>query len=204
VGQTMEEYRESIRPQAEIMAKRNLIISEIYRQEGISINDTEIDERIDRMLGIQPGTAEAGGEAMAEEQTEGEEAEGESLVEAHADEAEAHDHDLDHEQEHLEHEHEHHEHDHDHNHSQGEPASNADTMRALRDMMKSGSGRAVLESQILQEHSIERLLAIARGEEVPDRPAPKEEAAPVAEGTPVAEISEEPASEEASADEAAA
>jgi hypothetical protein len=48
-------------------------------------------------------------------------------------------------------------------------------MHALRDMMKSGSGRAVLESQILQENSIARLLAIVRGEEVPERPAPKVE-----------------------------
>jgi FKBP-type peptidyl-prolyl cis-trans isomerase (trigger factor) len=99
-----------MRPQAEIMAKRNLLISEIYRQEGISVTDEEIDERITRMVG---------------EETE----------------------------------------------------ESADTVRALRDMMKSGSGRAVLESQILQEKSIARLLAIVRGEELPERPAPKEESA---------------------------
>src|SRR5690606_25883379 len=49
------------------------------------------------------------------------------------------------------------------------------TMNALRDMLKSGSGRSVLESQILQENSIARLLAIVRGEELPERPAPQEE-----------------------------
>jgi hypothetical protein len=55
--------------------------------------------------------------------------------------------------------------------------ANPDTVNALRDMMKSGSGRAVLESQILQESSIARLLAIVRGEEVPPRPEPKAPAA---------------------------
>ena len=58
MGQTVEQYRDSMRPQAEIMAQRNLIISEIFRQEGISVTDEEIDERIDRMLGIQPGTTQ--------------------------------------------------------------------------------------------------------------------------------------------------
>ena len=145
MGQTVEQYRDSLRPQAEIMAKRNLVISEIFRQEGITVTDEEIDERISKMLG-----EELGGE------------------------------------------------------------DGADTARALRDMMKSGSGRAVLESQILQESSINRLLAIARGEEVPDRPAPKAEgettedttgaeAAPEAESAPAAEATEGDATQEESA-----
>jgi trigger factor len=150
MGQTVEQYRDGLRAQAEIMAKRNLIISEIFRQEGISVTDEEIDERINRMLGINTGAAEAGSEASPE----------------------GHSHD---EHDHEGHDHEEHDHDdHDHEgHDHG--ADNADTMHALRDMMKSGSGRAVLESQILQENSIARLLAIVRGEEVPERPAPKVE-----------------------------
>lgn len=208
VGQTMEEYRDSIRPQAEIMAKRNLVISEIYRQEGISISESEIDERIDRMLGIQPGAAEAGSEAAAEEEASGEEADVEAAgtedadsesVEAHDVEAHEHDHEHDHDHDHHHHEHDH---EHDHNHDHGEPANNADTMRALRDMMKSGSGRAVLESQILQEHSIERLLAIARGQEVPDRPEPKAEEVAVAESAPV-EAAESSAAETSTDEDAA-
>jgi hypothetical protein len=65
-------------------------------------------------------------------------------------------------------------------------------MRALREMMMSGSGRAVLESQILQESSIARLLSIVRGEELPPRPEP------------VAETAQDEAGSESSADASAA
>ncbi len=67
MGQTIEQYRDSMRPQAEIMAKRNLIISEIFRQEGISVTDEEIDERINRMLGVELGAANAANEIVADE-----------------------------------------------------------------------------------------------------------------------------------------
>ncbi|MCC6457474.1 MAG: trigger factor [Caldilineaceae bacterium] len=142
MGQTIEQYRDSMREQAELMAKRNLLISEIFRQEGITVTDEEIDERITRMVG---------------EDSEGSE-------------------------------------------------DSADTMRALRDMLKSGSGRSVLESQILQENSVARLLAIVRGEELPERPAPKAEAEESETEEPAADesaTSEEPAAaaDEASADE---
>ena len=145
MGQTVDQYRDSLRPQAEIMAKRNLLISEIFRKEGITVGEDDIDQRIDNMLGTQ-ATSEV-----------------------------------------------------------------ADTVRALRDMMKSGSGRAVLESQILQENSIKRLLAIVRGEELPALPEPAAEAS--AESTPEAASEEatteadataEAATEEAAKDESAA
>jgi trigger factor len=185
MGQSIEQYRDSLRPQAEVMAKRNLLISEIFRQEGISVSDEEIDERINRMLGITPTTSEA--EDITDIET------AEAVIEASLDDdveddehehddddeydVEANDHDDD---EHDHHHHEGHDHDHDHDHDHTghtHAANDADTMRALRDMMKSGSGRAVLESQILQENSIARLLAIVRGEEVPPRPEPKAEVA---------------------------
>jgi trigger factor len=108
MGQTVEQYRDSIREQAELTAKRNLLISEIYRLEGIEATDEDIHARVDEIVGV---------EAM-----EGEEA--------------------------------------------------AESAQAFRNMLLSGSGRAVLESQILQEKSVARILAIARGEEVPP-PAPK-------------------------------
>lgn len=186
MGQSVEQYRESIRPQAEIMAKRNLLISEIFRQEGITVTDEEIDARIDRMLGITnntENTTESEAEIAADEELALEVVE--AALEDEADEGEDHDHEgHDHD-----HDHEGHDHDHDHEgHNHG--ADNADAMRALRDMMKSGSGRAVLESQILQEASIERLLAIVRGDELPERPAPK------------AADAEEPAASEEATEEA--
>jgi hypothetical protein len=76
-------------------------------------------------------------------------------------------------------------------------------MRALRDMMKSGSGRSVLESQILQEASIERLLAIVRGDELPERPAPKAPEEPAPEIAAEAAATEEVAAEEVASEEAA-
>ena len=140
MGQTVEEYRDSMRAQAEVMAKRNLLISEIFRKEGISVSEEDIDQRISTMLGDQANSEDA-----------------------------------------------------------------ADTVRALRDMMKSGSGRAVLESQILQENSINRLLAIVRGEELP--PVPEPVAAAEAESAPEAAAEAEASSEateEAATDESAA
>jgi hypothetical protein len=172
IGQTVDDYRDSIRPQAEIMAKRNLLISEIFRQEGITVSDAEIDERINRMLGIPASDASAteaatdpNAEAVTEDVTENvTESDAETAtVEASTAEVE-HDHDHDHD----------HDDDDDHDHDlELDGAANADTLHALRDMMMSGSGRAVLESQILQESSIARLLAIVRGQEVPPRPEPK-------------------------------
>jgi trigger factor len=178
IGQTVDDYRDSIRPQAEIMAKRNLLISEIFRQEGITVSDAEIDDRINRMLGIPASDAsatEAATDASAEATTENiAETVTENVTESDAETATVEASTAE-----VEHDHEH-EHDHDddddddHDHDlELDDAANADTLRALRDMMMSGSGRAVLESQILQENSIARLLAIVRGQEVPPRPEPK-------------------------------
>ena len=199
MGQTVEQYRDSMRPQAEVMAKRNLLISEIFRQEGITVSEEEIEERIDRMLGI--GTVNSVVDAAA--------------VDAETDEAVATEEDTDDAtddatdeaapemaatDEQAETEDAHHDHDHDHDHA-APPAADPDTMRALRDMMKSGSGRAVLESQILQENSITRLLAIVRGEEVPPRPELVAEEVAPSEAAPE---TSDAASEEAPADESAA
>jgi trigger factor len=106
VGQNIEEYRESLRPQAEIVAKQNLVISELYRVEGIEVTEEEIEARIQTMLGDNSGDTEN------------------------------------------------------------------ESMRAFAEMMRAGSGRSILESQILQEKALQRLLAIARGEELPERPEP--------------------------------
>jgi trigger factor len=126
IGQSLEEYRDSLREQAELIARRNLVISELYRQEGIEVTDEDIDARVDRMLG-----------------------------------------------------------------SNGDEDS--DSARALRDMMRSGAGRSILESQILHDKALDRLLAIVRGEELPERPV-----AAAAEASPAAE----PAAEETTVAEA--
>ena len=112
IDQDMQQYRDSLRETAERIARRNLVISELYRLEGIEATEADIDTRISAMLG--------------EENPEG-----------------------------------------------------AESNRALRDMMRNGPGRAVLESQILNDKALDRLLAIVRGEELPPLPEPVAETAAV-------------------------
>jgi FKBP-type peptidyl-prolyl cis-trans isomerase (trigger factor) len=69
-----------------------------------------------------------------------------------------------------------------------------DTSQQLATMFRHESGRAILESQLLREKSVERLLAIARGkgDEAP-APAAAAEDAPT-EAAPAAEETESTAS----------
>ncbi len=129
IGQSMEEYRESLREQAEIAARRNLVISELYQLEGLEATDEDVEERIQSMFG-------------------------------------------------------------DVNEEQAEAAE------AYRNMMRSDAGRAILGSQILQQKALDRLLAIVRGEEVPE-PVRKTDAA--AEGDAPAETAQSTAADDATA-----
>lgn len=174
VGQTREQYRDSLREQAELIARRNLVISELYRQEGIEVTDEDIDRRIDAMVGAGTATSAApeGVEESAAEHVEasgdelgGEAAEGSVETEsARAENAEV----ASAEAESVEAE-----------NAEAENSENAwqesDSARALRDLMHSGAGRAILESQILHDKALDRLLMIVRGEELPEIPAPKAE-----------------------------
>ncbi len=101
-GQDMEEYRESQREDAEKIAQRNLVISEILQSEFVFATDEDIEEKI----------AEFVGEASEDEEAQ-----------AQAD--------------------------------------------ALASMLRSGPGRPMLETQILQEKALDRILEIVRGEELP-------------------------------------
>jgi trigger factor len=93
----------------------------------------------------------------------------------------------------------------------GEEAPEDESNQNLADFLRSGPGRAILESQILRQKALDLLVAIARGEEVPPPPAadmsdtsgPSEpsEAAP-AESAPEA-ASETPAETDAEASAAA-
>jgi len=101
-GQSIEQYRESVREQAVKMAERNLVISELWKLEQIKVEDEDIEAKIIEIVG-QPE-------------------EGEELEES---------------------------------------------QQGLADMLRA-SGRSILEAQILQEKSLDRLLAIVRGEDVPE------------------------------------
>ncbi|MCB0045247.1 MAG: trigger factor [Caldilineaceae bacterium] len=84
-GQDMDEYREGLREQAEIAARRNLILSELLAKEYIRVDDEDLDARVAEILGDELADAIeelALEEAVAEDLVAGEEA----LEEAVADE----------------------------------------------------------------------------------------------------------------------
>ena len=92
-GQTPEQMRAGLRPQALQQAERNLVISEVLRTENLTNSEEEIEQRINTLLaGNDPETA-----------------------------------------------------------------------GQLANMFRQESGRAILESQLLREKAINRILAIARG-----------------------------------------
>lgn len=62
-NQNMEEYRERLRPEATKIARRNLVLSEIVKQENLQVSDAEIEEQIKAMVG---GPAAEDGEDGAE------------------------------------------------------------------------------------------------------------------------------------------
>ncbi len=100
VGQTLEDYRERLRPDAQKLAERNLILSEILRTESLQATDAEVEERIIAMLG-------------------------------------------------------------------GEEAAKTESAQSVLEQLRDGSSRAMIESQVLREKALQRLLAIVRGQEVP-------------------------------------
>jgi trigger factor len=105
-GQTLEEYRERLRPEAKKLAEQNLILSEVLRAEKLTVPEEEFEARIQEIAGSQEGASD-------------------------------------------------------------------ESARGLADMLRNGPGRSIVESQILREKALKRLLAVARGEEVPPLPEPE-------------------------------
>lgn len=51
-NQNMDDYRERLRPEATKIARRNLVLSEIVKQENLTVADEEIEEQIRTMVGV--------------------------------------------------------------------------------------------------------------------------------------------------------
>ena len=51
--QSEEEYREQARPEATKIALRNLVLSEVIKQEGIEATDADIEQHIQQMVGVE-------------------------------------------------------------------------------------------------------------------------------------------------------
>lgn len=66
-NQNEEEYREQIRPDATKIALRNLVMSEVVKQESFEIDDAEIEGRIKQMVGVdEDGNINESGAALAD------------------------------------------------------------------------------------------------------------------------------------------
>ncbi len=66
-NQSEEEYREQMRPDATKIALRNLVMSEVVKQESFEIDDAEIEERIKLMVGVDgDGNINESGAALAD------------------------------------------------------------------------------------------------------------------------------------------
>jgi trigger factor len=49
LGKTEEQYREELKPTAEIRLKRGLALNQIVKQENLSVSDEEVEQQIDRL-----------------------------------------------------------------------------------------------------------------------------------------------------------
>jgi trigger factor len=49
LGKTAEQYREELKPTAEIRLKRGLALNQLIKQENLSVSDEEVEQQIDRM-----------------------------------------------------------------------------------------------------------------------------------------------------------
>ncbi len=51
-NQDLEQYRENVRPNATTIALRNLVLSEVIKQEAFEVTDEEIEARVRQMIGV--------------------------------------------------------------------------------------------------------------------------------------------------------
>lgn len=100
VGQSLEDYRARLRPDALKLAERNLVLSEILRTEALQATDEEVEARILTMIG-------------------------------------------------------------------GVEAAQTESAQSVAEQLRSGASRPIIESQVLREKALNRLLDIVRGKEVP-------------------------------------
>lgn len=69
----------------------------------------------------------------------------------------------------------------------GEENMGDEAAQSVAELLRSGGGRAILESQLLREKALDRLVARARGEEIPEPPAASADAGAAAADTTPAE-----------------
>jgi trigger factor len=66
LGKTEEQYREELKPTAEIRLKRGLALNEIIKVENLSVGDEEVEQQIDRMAAVYGPQAQEARKALAQ------------------------------------------------------------------------------------------------------------------------------------------
>lgn len=69
LNKSVEEYREELRPTAEIRLKRGLVLNQIIRNEGLSVSDDEVTARIEAMAAAYGEQADAARKAFSSEES---------------------------------------------------------------------------------------------------------------------------------------
>ena len=138
-GQSMEQYRAGIEPQAKEIALRNLVLSEIIRAEQLRVSDEELAARAARIASQDFSEVEDSEEV--EDIEDADEADtDESDIEATDDTEDT---------------------------GEADAGGHGDEINSVVEFFTQGGGRNMLLSQMLTEKAIDRVLAIARGEEIP-------------------------------------
>jgi trigger factor len=68
LGKSEEQYREELKPTAEIRLKRGLALNEIVKQEQLSVDDEEVEQQIDRMAAVYGPQAQEARKALSQPQ----------------------------------------------------------------------------------------------------------------------------------------
>ena len=68
LGKTDEQYREELKPTAEIRLKRGLALSELVKRENLSVSDEEVEQQIDRMAAVYGPQSKEARQALAQPQ----------------------------------------------------------------------------------------------------------------------------------------
>jgi trigger factor len=66
LGKTEEQYREELKPTAEIRLKRGLALNELIKQEYLSISDEEVEQQIERLAAVYGPQAKEARKALSQ------------------------------------------------------------------------------------------------------------------------------------------
>jgi trigger factor len=68
LGKTEEQYREELKPTAEIRLKRGLALNQIIKQENLSVDDEAVEQQIDRMAAVYGPQSKEARKALSQPQ----------------------------------------------------------------------------------------------------------------------------------------